>query len=102
MSDRPQTEMRKILSSSIEHGLKVPAVRAIMLAGMFSGGVGIYVLLRLAASFAGPMGQSAAYGIAGLVAALGAGAQIIGGLLDATSSSGVPASDIGSVDLAGS
>jgi MFS family permease len=35
--DRPLTEMKKIMNSSIEHGLRVPAVRAIMLAGMFTG-----------------------------------------------------------------
>ena len=74
-------EMKKILSSSIEHGLKVPAVRAIMLAGMFSGGVGIYVFYALQPHLLNLWGNQQAYGIAGLVAALVAGAQIIGGLL---------------------
>ena len=39
--------MKKIVDSSVEHGLKVPAVRATMLAGFFSGGVGIYVFYAL-------------------------------------------------------
>ena len=73
--------MKKILNSSIEHGLKVPAVRAIMLAGMFSGGVGIYVFYALQPHLLNLWGNQKAYGIAGLVAALVAGAQIIGGLL---------------------
>src|SRR5829696_626381 len=41
--DRPVAEVKKIVHSSVEHGLKVPAVRAIMLAGMFIGGIEIYV-----------------------------------------------------------
>jgi MFS family permease len=79
--ERPLTEMRQILGSSVEHGLKVPAVRAIMLAGMFSGGVGIYVFYALQPYLLDLWGNQRAYGIAGLVAAIGAGAQIIGGLL---------------------
>lgn len=74
-------EMRKILNSSVEHGLKVPAVRAIMLAGMFSGGVGFYVFYALQPHLLNLWGDQEAYGIAGLVAALVAGAQIVGGLL---------------------
>ena len=79
--ERPLTEMKQILGSSIEHGLKVPPVRAIMLAGMFSGGVGIYVFYALQPYLLDLWGNQRAYGIAGLVAAIGAGAQIIGGLL---------------------
>ena len=79
--DRPLTEMKQILGSSVEHGLKVPAVRAIMLAGMFSGGVGIYVFYALQPYLLDLWGNQRAYGIAGLVAAIGAGAQIIGGIL---------------------
>ena len=79
--ERPMAEMKKIVSSSIEHGLKVPAVRAIMLAGMFTGGVGIYVFYALQPHLLNLWGNQKAYGIAGLVAALVAGAQIVGGLL---------------------
>jgi MFS family permease len=79
--DRPMAEMKKILNSSIEHGLKVPAIRAIMLAGMFSGGVAFYVFYALQPHLLNLWGNQKAYGIAGLVAALVAGAQIVGGLL---------------------
>jgi MFS family permease len=79
--DRPLTEIRRILNSSIEHGLKVPAVRAIMLAGMFTGGIGLYVYYALQPHLLDLWGNQKAYGIAGLGAALVAGAQIVGGLL---------------------
>jgi MFS family permease len=79
--DRPLAEMNKILNNSVEHGLKVPAVRAIMLAGMFSGGVGFYVYYALQPHLLNLWGNQEAYGVAGLVAALVAGAQIVGGLL---------------------
>ena len=79
--ERPIAEMKKIVSSSVEHGLKVPAVRAIMIAGMFSGGIGIYVFYALQPHLLKLWGNQKAYGIAGLAAALVAGAQIVGGLL---------------------
>jgi MFS family permease len=78
---RPLTEMKEIVNNSVEHGLKVPAVRNIMLAGMFSGGVAIYVFYALQPHLLNLWGNQRAYGIAGLVAALVAGAQIVGGLL---------------------
>jgi MFS family permease len=78
--DRPLTEMKKIVNSSVEHGLRVPAVRAIMLAGMFTGGIDIYVYYALQPHLLNLWGDQEAYGVAGLVAALVAGAQIVGGL----------------------
>jgi MFS family permease len=78
---RPMAEMKMILNSSVEHGLKVPAVRAIMLAGMFSGGIGIYVFYALQPHLLNLWGNQKAYGIAGLVAALVAAAQILSGFL---------------------
>ena len=77
----PLTEMKKIVDSSLEHGLKVPAVRATMLSGFFSGGVGIYVFYALQPYLLELWGDPRAYGIAGLVAAISAGAAIVGGLL---------------------
>ena len=59
----------------------MPAVRAIMLAGMFTGGVEIYVYYALQPHLLNLWGDQTAYGIAGLAAALIAGAQIVGGLL---------------------
>jgi MFS family permease len=79
--ERPLNEMKKILNSSIEHGLKVPAVRAIMLAGLFTGGIEIYVFYALQPHLLDLWGNQEAYGIAGLAAALIAGAQIVGGLV---------------------
>lgn len=78
---RPLAEMRRILHSSVQYGLRVPPVRATMLAGLFSGGVGIYVFYALQPYLLKLWGDPHAYGIAGLVAAIVAGAQIIGGLL---------------------
>ena len=79
--EKPLTEMRRIVDSSVEHGLQVPAVRATMLAGFFSGGVGIYVFYALQPYLLELWGNPHAYGIAGLVAAISAGAAIVGGLL---------------------
>ncbi len=79
--DRPMAEVKKIVHSSVEHGLKVPAVRAIMLAGMFTGGIEIYVYYALQPHLLNLWGDPTAYGIAGLAAAVIAGAQIVGGLL---------------------
>jgi MFS family permease len=78
---RPLAEVKKIVNSSVEHGLKVPAVRAIMLAGMFVGGIDLYVYYALQPHLLNLWGDQQAYGIAGLVAALLAGAQIVGALL---------------------
>ncbi len=78
---RPLAEVKKIVNNSVEHGLKVPAVRAIMLAGMFAGGIDLYMYYALQPHLLNLWGDQQAYGIAGLVAALLAGAQIVGGLL---------------------
>ena len=79
--ERPIAEIKTIVNRSVEHGLKVPAVRAIMLAGMFTGGVGFYVYYALQPHLLNLWGNQQAYGIAGLAAAFVAAAQIVGGLL---------------------
>src|SRR6195256_1827076 len=38
------TEIRKITSASVEYGLRVPAVRWLMIESLFTGGVGVYGL----------------------------------------------------------
>jgi MFS family permease len=48
---------------------------------MFTGGIGFYVFYALQPHLLNLWGDQKAYGIAGLVAALVAGAQIVGGLL---------------------
>ena len=52
-----------------------------MLAAPFTGGVGIYVFYALQPYLLELYGDPEAYGIAGLVAAIVAGAQIVGGLV---------------------
>jgi MFS family permease len=76
---RPIAEMRKIAAESIEYGWRVPAVKWLMVAALFSGGVGIYVFYALQPYLLELYGDPDAYQIAGLVAAIVAGAQILGG-----------------------
>jgi MFS family permease len=77
---RPITEMRKVASESIEYGWRVPAVKWLMVGALFSGGVGIYVFYALQPYLLELYGDPNAYQIAGLVAAIVAGAQILGGI----------------------
>jgi MFS family permease len=77
---RPLAEMRKIASASIEYGLRVPAVKWLMVEALFTGGVGIYAFYALQPYLLELYGDPHAYQIAGLVAAIVAGAQILGGM----------------------
>ena len=77
---RPLTEMRKIASNSIEYGWRVPAVKWLMVESLFTGGVGIYAFYALQPYLLELYGDPQAYQIAGLVAAIVAGAQIAGGV----------------------
>jgi MFS family permease len=78
--DRLLTEMRKVTSASIEYGWRVPAVKWLMVEALFTGGVGIYGFYALQPYLLELYGDPHAYQIAGLVAAIVAGAQILGGL----------------------
>jgi MFS family permease len=77
---RPLAEMRKIASNSIEYGWRVPAVKWLMVEALFTGGVGIYAFYALQPYLLELYGDPHAYQIAGLVAAIVAGAQIAGGV----------------------
>jgi MFS family permease len=77
---RPLAEMRKILSASIEYGWRVPAVKWLMVEALFTGGVGVYGFYALQPYLLELYGDPEAYQIAGLVAAIVAGAQILGGV----------------------
>jgi MFS family permease len=77
---RPLTEMRKIASASIEYGWRAPAVRWLMVEAMFTGGVGVYAFYALQPYLLELYGDPQAYQVAGLVAAIVAGAQILGGV----------------------
>ncbi|TME82783.1 MAG: MFS transporter [Chloroflexi bacterium] len=74
------TEVRKIASASIEYGLRVPSVKWLMIESLFTGGVGIYGFYALQPYLLQLYGDRRAYVIAGLAAAIVAGAQILGGL----------------------
>jgi MFS family permease len=78
-SKKPFSEMKKIFSSSIDNGLKKPAVRWVMLAAPFTAGVSFYIFYALQPFLLQLYGNEKAYGIAGLVAAIVASAQIAGG-----------------------
>jgi MFS family permease len=78
-SKQPFKEMRKVLSSSIEHGFRNPPVRWVMLAAPFTVGVSFYIFYALQPHLLKLYGNESAYGIAGLVAAIAALAQIVGG-----------------------
>jgi MFS family permease len=72
-------EMRKITAASIDYGWRVPAVKWLMIEALFVGGVGIYAFYALQPYLLELYGDPEAYQVAGLAAAIVAGAQILGG-----------------------
>jgi MFS family permease len=80
-SKHPVQEFKRVLRGSIEHGLGNPPVRWVMLAGPFTGGVIIYAFYAMQPYLLELYGNERAYAVAGLAAAVVAGAQIAGGLL---------------------
>jgi MFS family permease len=76
---KPLAEMRSIAGASIDYGWRVPAVKWLMVEALFTGGVGIYAFYALQPYLLELYGDPEAYQIAGLVAAIVAGAQILGG-----------------------
>ncbi|HYH53639.1 MAG TPA: MFS transporter [Solirubrobacterales bacterium] len=77
---RPLAQMRRISANSIEYGWRVPAVKWLMVQALFTGGVGIYAFYALQPYLLELYGDPEAYQVAGLVAAIVAGAQIAGGI----------------------
>lgn len=77
---RPLAEARRVLRASLDSGWRRPAARWLMVAGFFSGGVGIYVFYALQPFLLQRYGNPRAYQVAGLVAAAVACAQVAGGL----------------------
>jgi MFS family permease len=77
---RVTTEVRNVASASIQYGWRVPAVKWLMVEALTVGGVGIYAFYALQPYLLELYGDPDAYQIAGLVAAVVAGAQIVGGL----------------------
>jgi MFS family permease len=80
-SAHPLVATRAVLDASIENGLKNAPVRYVMLAAPFSAGVGIYVFYALQPYLLQLFGDRHAYSVAGLAAAIVAGAQVLGGWL---------------------
>lgn len=79
-SKQPVREMKRIFDKSIEYGIKNRKVRWIMLAAPFTSGVGFYAFYAMQPYLLKLYGDPNAYSIAGLVAAIIACAQILGGL----------------------
>ncbi|MFF1878519.1 MFS transporter [Leifsonia sp. NPDC058230] len=77
----PLKATREVLVQSIEHGLKKPSVRYVILSAPFAGGVGIYAFYALQPYLLELYGDETAYSIAGLAAAILSLAQVAGGLL---------------------
>jgi MFS family permease len=75
----PLRATRAVFTASLEHGLKNPPVRFVMLAAPFVSGVGIYTFYALQPYLLELYGDPHAYSIAGLAAAIVAGSQILGG-----------------------
>jgi MFS family permease len=78
---RPLAAMRRVASASIDHGWRVPAVKWLMVESLFTGGVAIYGFYALQPYLLELYGDPHAYLIAGLSAAIVAGAQMVGGVL---------------------
>jgi len=78
-STRASQAVREIWSASVEHGLRNPPVRWLMLAAPFGAGVGIYTFYALQPYLLELFGDPGAYSVAGLAAAAIAGAQVLGG-----------------------
>ena len=78
-SANPVKAVRTVLSGAIDGGLRNRPVRWIMLAAPFTTGVGFYAFYALQPYLLELYGDPNAYGIAGLAAAIIAGAQIAGG-----------------------
>jgi predicted MFS family arabinose efflux permease len=79
-SEGPVAAMRRLVSASVEHGWRVRPLRWVMLASPFTAGVGVYAFYAMQPYLLELYGDSTAFGIAGLAAAILAAAQIVGGL----------------------
>ncbi len=76
---QPLRAMRNVFVTSLDYGLKKPPVRWVMVAAPFGSGVGIYTFYALQPYLLELYGDSSAYSVAGLAAAVVAGSQILGG-----------------------
>ncbi len=79
-STGPVNEVKRILRGSIDNGWKNRPVRWLMLSAPFTMGVMVYAFYAMQPYLLELYGDPTAYGVAGLAAAIVAGAQIVGGL----------------------
>ncbi len=77
----PVAAIRTVFRGAVDGGLRNPPVRWLMIAAPFTAGVGFYGFYALQPYLLQLYGDPSAYSIAGLAAAIVAGAQIVGGLL---------------------
>jgi MFS family permease len=77
----PVRAVRSVFVTSLDHGLKNPPVRWVMLAAPFTSGVGFYAFYAMQPYLLELWGDEEAYAVAGLAAAIVAGSQIAGGYL---------------------
>jgi MFS family permease len=75
-----RAEVSNIVKGAIDAGWHNPAVRWLMLSSPFISGVGFYAFYAMQPYLLDLYGDPTAFGIAGLAAAVLAGAQIVGGL----------------------
>jgi MFS family permease len=80
-SKRPLEEVRKVIQASLGFGWRNPPVRWLMLAGLCAGGVSIFAFYALQPYLLELYGDSRAFGVAGLAAAIVAGSQMMAGLI---------------------
>lgn len=73
-------EMRDILRSSLDHGLRNPPVRWLMLAAPFTAGVSLYGFYAAQPYLLQLYGNTSSYAVAGVSAAIVALAQILSGV----------------------
>lgn len=76
----PVAAVRTVIAGAVDGGLRNRPVRWLMLAAPFTVGVGFYAFYAFQPYLLELYGDPNAYGIAGLAAAIVAGAQILGGL----------------------
>ena len=79
--ESPLRATRTVFVTSLDHGLRNPPVRWVMLSAPFTAGVAFYAFYAAQPYLLELWGDPEAYAIAGLAAAIVAGAQICGGYL---------------------
>ena len=77
----PVDDVKAVFHGAVDGGLRNPPVRWLMLAAPFTVGVGFYAFYALQPYLLELYGDPNAYSIAGLAAAIVAGAQMIGGII---------------------